>query len=170
MSSRLCHSLVVLLCLSFLCVYVSGIATYQLYATDTHCTTLSSSSTSLTTYTGTSASGSFTQSYCFSISGVTGVLSGIVSGITSTSATSSSFVLYSAVCPSSTGTPPVSSVVTSFNNLTSNTGSNGCLISGGGFGTMSAQWTINSNKANTLTASTTLVLLLAALVLAMMSM
>jgi len=158
--------LVLLVCFSFLCLYVNGSATYQLYAVDRTCTTVSSSSTSVSTYGGTNSQGTFVQTNCFAISGVTGVQSGIINGAVGGGLTSSSFVLYSDACPSS-GTPV--NAVTTFLNAASNTGSGGCVVSAGGTGTQSAQWTISSNGSNkSRMEQISVILLLAVLVLFIM--
>jgi len=158
--------LVLLVCFSSLCLYVNGTASYQLYGADRTCTTVSSSSTSVPTYGGTSSQGTFVQTNCFAISGVTGVQSGIISGVVGSGLTSSTFLLYADACPSS-GTP--TQVVTSFSNANSNTGSGGCVVNGGGTGTQSAQWTISGNGSNkSRMEQISVILLLAVLVLFMM--
>jgi len=154
--------LVMLVCFSFLCLYVNGTATYSLYGADRTCTTVTSSSTSVTTYGGSNAQGTFVQTNCFTVSGIAGVQSGIINGVLGSGLTSSSFTLYSDACPSP------SSVVTAFVNAASNTGSGGCVPSIG-VGTQSAQWTISGNGSNkSRMEQMSVILLLAVLVLFIM--
>jgi len=152
--------LVLLVCFSFLCLYVNGSATYSLYAADRTCTTVTSSATSLSTNSGSNSQGSFVQTNCFAISGVSGVQSGIINGAQGSGITSSSFVLYSDTACTQTN------AVSTFINAGSSTGSGGC-VAVTGVATQSAQWTINgSNKSRMEQIS--VILLLTVLVLFIM--